>query len=364
MGPGQLGHADIGAEFECVFHRHIGLTMFLTVIDGAACNLPDAALQVDIVGQMDPLVFQQGEQGSQFEGRTGFGGADRVIEILPVSAIGLTAQVSDGFDLACRYFHDDAGAVLGFRMCQCFHECTLCDILDIDIERSNDIFPVFRFNLISFYGNISASGYVADQSLAALSFQKGIVGTFQAYILGIRSCQANGTIGQQAERIESFIIHFCDEAALVPSLPDEGEAPELFILFERDVGLQEVVAVSGAVTLEQVFFIGGSGLIAEESGEAAGEGVYILFKAFAVFFAEAVGAEVDIDIEIRNGSAQHAAVFAVDGASFRIEFDKFLMKAIAQSFPVGALNALYIQGLPQHNAAQQGYADKAEIDSP
>ena len=56
---------------------------------------------------------------------------------------------------------------------------------------------------------------------------------------------------------------------------------------------------------------------------------------------------------------EHAAVFAEDGASFGVQFDEFLVEAVAKAFPVGALYALDIEYLTQDDEAQHDDADKA-----
>jgi len=136
-------------------------------------------------------------------------------------------------------------------------------------------FPFLRLDLIPFHGDIGPAADVAYETPAGLSFQQGIIGAFQAYVLYIRSCQANGTIGQQAERIQSFYVDFRDEAALITNPGGRGEIAEPLIFFERDVGLQEVVAVFCAVALQQVSAILVGRLIAEEGGEAMRKGVEV-----------------------------------------------------------------------------------------
>ena len=45
-----------------------------------------------LIVQLYFFVFEEGEKGNQFESRAGFSGADGVIEILPIGAIGLRTE--------------------------------------------------------------------------------------------------------------------------------------------------------------------------------------------------------------------------------------------------------------------------------
>src|SRR5262249_45808309 len=148
---------------------------------------------------------------------------------------------------------------------------------------------------------------------------------------------------------QSLIDHFRDKAAFVATLADEGEIPEFLIFFEGNIGLQLIIAVDCAIPLLQELFVGGGRGIAKESCETGGKGIEVFEEAASVLFAEPVGAKIDIDVEIGYRSAQHAAVFAVNGATLGIQFDKFLMEAIAEAFPVGALRSLDIQRFPEHH---------------
>ena len=230
--------------------------------------------------------------------------------------------------------------------------------------RGDDVLAVLGFDLIPFDRDIGAAGNIADEAAACLAFEEGIVGTLETYVLGIRSCQAKGTIGQQAERIQSFIDHFRDKAAFVPAFADEREAAKLLVFLKGNVGGDLVIAISGAIPLPEHFPVRGGGLVAEEVGQAEGKGVDIRSKPAAILFAKTIGAEVDIDIEPGDGSTQHTAVFAEDGTPFGIELDPFLVEAVAQASPVGALYALDIEYLAQNDEAQHDDADKAQIDSP
>src|SRR5205807_1743945 len=98
------------------------------------------------------------------------------------------------------------------------------------------------------------------------------------------------------------------------------------ILVEAKVGVQQVITVHRAIATLQVFFIGQGRLVSEESRETKRKRIQVLLKAFAVFFAQAVGAEVDVDVEIGDGSAEHAAVLAVDSASVGVQFDELLVE--------------------------------------
>ena len=99
---------------------------------------------------------------------------------------------------------------------------------------------------VSFHGYIGATGDIADEPAPGLAFEQGIVGAFETHVLRIRSCQANGTIGQQAERIQSFIDHLGDKAAFVTALADEGEGHGVWRYFSRETfGWSKIIPVDG-----------------------------------------------------------------------------------------------------------------------
>jgi hypothetical protein len=125
----------------------------------------------------------------------------------------------------------------------------------------------------------------------------------------------------------------------------------MLIFLKGDIRGDLVIAVIGAIALPEDLPVRGGGLVAEETGQTERKRVYIFRKPAAVLFAEAIGAEVDIDIEIRDGGAQHAAVLAEDGTTVGVQVDPLLVEAIAQAFPVGALYALDIEYFPQHDEA-------------
>jgi hypothetical protein len=82
-----------------------------------------------------------------------------------------------------------------------------------------------------------------------------------------------------------------------------------------------------------------------------GKGVQVFGKPLSVLFPESVGFEIDIDIEIGDGGAEHAAVLTIDGPSLSIQLDELLVQAVAETSPVGALNALDIECFSQHHQA-------------
>ena len=98
--------------------------------------------------------------------------------------------------------------------------------------------------------------------------------------------------------------------------------------------------------MQQFLFIACRRLIPEEGGKAGGKRIEIFFKSFAVLFAQAFGAKIDIDIEIGNGSAHHAAVLAVDRSPVGVQLDELLVQAVAETLPVPALHVLDIERLP------------------
>ena len=267
-------------------------------------HFPGSAIEGKLIVQGDLMVLEQRQQGGKLEGRARLGGADGVVEIFPIAAIGLKAEVSDRLDLAGGHFHDDAGAMLGLIGDHFAKECVLRNILDIDVQGSDDILSVLGFDLIAFDGDIGAAGDIADEAAARLAFQQGVIGAFETYVLGIRSCQANGTIGQQAERIQSFVDHFRDKTAFITAFTDKGELAKLLVFFERNVGGDLVIAVFATIALPKYLPVGGGRLVTEKPGQAKGKGVDIPGEPAAVLFAKAIGAKVDIDIEIRDGSAR------------------------------------------------------------
>src|SRR5580692_2217954 len=205
MGDGQFGHADIGTDLEGFFYGEGPAGVWFRIINGAAGDLPGPAVEVDRVAECHFFVFEQGKQGSEFESGPRLGGADGVVHVLPISTVGLLAQVGYGLDLTRCHLHDDAGAVLGLVFLEFPEQGVLGDILDIDVDGGDDIPAVDGLYLIPLYRDVGTSGDIPDQPAAGLAFEEGIVGAFQPYVLGIRSCKANGTIGQQAEGVQSFI---------------------------------------------------------------------------------------------------------------------------------------------------------------
>ena len=67
-------------------------------------------------------------------------------------------------------------------------------------------------------------------------------------------------------------------------------------------------------------------------------------KSFAFLFPETVSVKIDVDIKSGDGSTEHLPVFAVDGSSLCIQFDKALVKTVAHTAPVFALYPLDIKG--------------------
>ena len=92
--------------------------------------------------------------------------------------------------------------------------------------------------------------------------------------------------------------------------------------------------------------------------------IQVFFESFAIFFAQTLGAKIHIYIKVGDGCAEHIAVFAVNRSSLSTQLDVFLMEAIAQPFPVPALDMLDIECFPQNTNAQQSDAQKAQIDPP
>lgn len=123
--------------------------------------------------------------------------------------------------------------------------------------------------------------------------------------------------------------------------------------------MQEIIPVNGTIPLLQFFLIGRYGLVAKQRGQTKRKGIEVLRKTLPILLPQTIRAKVDVDIEIRYGSAQHAAVFAVDRTPFSIHFNELLVQAVTEAPPVGALNALDIERLTQHHQAQDRDADEA-----
>ena len=92
--------------------------------------------------------------------------------------------------------------------------------------------------------------------------------------------------------------------------------------------------------------------------------IKIISKTFSLFLPQTISRKVDIDIKERNRSAQHASIFMIDGSSFRIQFNKFLMQAVAFTSPVITLYLLDIGCLADDNNADKHNTEKTQVHSP
>ena len=83
-----------------------------------------------------------------------------------------------------------------------------------------------------------------------------------------------------------------------------------------------------------------------------------------MFFAEAFCTKINVNVEYRDGSAEHITVFTVDGSPLCIDVAVHKMQAVAHTAPVSTLKILNIKSPAEYQQAQHYDAEKTDVHSP
>ena len=101
------------------------------------------------IGEFYFTIFEQSNQGSKLKCTPWLSTCpDSIIHLFNVLAIGGTRQIRNSLYLTRSNFHYDDCAVIGIIALQLLRKCTRCHVLQIDINRRNNIVTILRGNVV------------------------------------------------------------------------------------------------------------------------------------------------------------------------------------------------------------------------
>ncbi len=123
------------------------------------CTIPG----INRVIQVHNIIFHGSHQGGQFKSGSGFAAfAYRIILYFAIITVGIFSKVNHCFHFTRFHFHHHHSSMIRILGYQLAHQGILGHILQIDIDRCNDIFTVPGFNFIAL---IHRHPYIAVQAL-------------------------------------------------------------------------------------------------------------------------------------------------------------------------------------------------------
>ena len=125
-----------------------------------------------------------------------------------------------------------------------------------------------------------------------------------------------------------------------------------------------MVTILPVENTHQFMLVGARCATAKDGGEMNRQTVNGFFKLDAIFFLNTLRTKIEINIEERNRTAQHSAIFTVYGSTLCVHFAVFKVQAIAQRFPISTFNPLNEHGLPKNADAQYEHQQVDQVTTP
>jgi hypothetical protein len=79
-------------------------------------------------------------------------------------------------------------------------------------------------------------------------------------------------------------------------------------------------------------------------------------ESFTFLFSQSVCTEVNVYVEVWNGSAQHISIFTINCSPVCINFNELLLLLSGLAFPVIALDLLDVENATEDEEAEGYYA--------